>query len=89
MDLTRGSQPDLVAFVHLLVEVHQHSNKVLPIFLDENLHHRMCKMMYSKLYAQYKLALFFTNVRCCTGCGTLISIRLPFATGAFSLCSDS
>ena len=51
MDLTIGSQPDLAAFFHLLVEVQQQSNKVLPILVDENIHYRLCKMMYSKLYA--------------------------------------
>ena len=50
-DLTPGSQPDLVALVHLLVEVQQQSNKVLPILADENIHYRLCKMMYSTSYA--------------------------------------
>ena len=56
-NLTTRSQPDLVALVHLLVEVEQRSNKVLPILVDENIHYRICKMMYSKLYASYNLAL--------------------------------
>ena len=86
-DLTTGSQPDLV--VHLLVEVQQQSNKVLPILVDENIHYRLCKMMCSKSYAQYNLAFFYlkkTDVGFCTGCGTPISMRLLFATGAFPLC---
>ena len=86
-DLTTGSQLDLVALVHLLVEVQQQSDKVLPFLVDENIHYCLWKMMYSKSYAQYNLAFFFlTDVRCCTGCGTLISMRLVFATGAISLC---
>ena len=46
--LTTRCQPDLVALVHLLVEVQHQSNKVLPILVDENIHYRLCKMMYSK-----------------------------------------
>ena len=60
-DLTTGSQPDLVALVHLLVKVQQQSNKVLPILVDENIHYHPCKMIYSKLYAQYNLALFLNQ----------------------------
>ena len=59
MDLTTGSQPDLVALVHLFVEVQQHSNKLLPILVDEKIQYQLCNMMYSKSYAQYNLAFFF------------------------------
>ena len=58
VDLTTRSQPDLVALVHLLVEVQQQSNNVLPILVDENIHYRLCKMMYGKSYAQHNLAFF-------------------------------
>ena len=86
-DLTTGSQRDLVALVHLLVEVQQQSNKMLPIVMAENIHYRLCKMMYSKSYAQYNLALFLLrDVGYCTGCGTLIIMQLLFAIRAFSLC---
>ena len=39
----------------------QQSNKVLPILVDENIHCRLCKMMYRKSHAQYNLALFFSR----------------------------
>ena len=58
-DLTTESQRDLKALVHLLVEVQQQSNKVLPILVDENIHYRLCKMMYNKSYVQYNLAFLF------------------------------
>ena len=57
-DLTTGSQAHLVTLVHLLVEVQQQSNKVLPILVDESIHYRLCKMMYGKSYVQYNFALF-------------------------------
>ena len=56
-NLTTKSQPDLVALVHLLVEVQPQSNKVLPILVDANVHYRLCKMMYRESYAKYNLAL--------------------------------
>ena len=59
-DLTTGSQPDLAALVHLFVEVQQHNNKVSPILVDENIHYRLCQMMY-KSYAQYNIALFLNR----------------------------
>ena len=60
--LTNLTQPNLVALVHVLVEVRQQSNKVLPILVVENIHYRLYKMMYSKSYAQHNLALFFKRM---------------------------
>ena len=59
--LTIGSQPDLAALVHVLVEVQRQSNKVLPMVVDETIHYRLYKMMHSKSCAQYNLALFFSR----------------------------
>ena len=63
---------DLVALVHLLVEVQRLSNKVLPILGDENIHYRLCNMMCSKSYAQYNLAL------CLNRCPVLYGVWHPY-----------
>ena len=71
-DHTTRSQPDLVILVHLLVEVQQHSSKVVPILVDDNIHYRLCKMMYSKVYAQYNLAFFLNR------CPVLYGVWHPY-----------
>ena len=80
VDVTTRLQSDFVALVHSLVEVKQHSNKVLPILVDENIHYRLCKMMYSKSYAQYNLALFLCL------CPVLYAVWHPYKY-AITVCS--
>ena len=51
-DLTVSVTPDLVAMVHSLQEVQEHTQHRLPMLVDKNIHYRVLKLVYSIGYAR-------------------------------------
>ena len=60
-DLTVSATPDLVSIIHGLQEVQQHTQHRLPLLVDENIHYRVLKLVYSISYARYNVPLFITR----------------------------
>ena len=56
-DLTVSASPDLVSIIHGLQEVQQHTQRRLPLLVDENIHYRVLKLVYSISYARYNVPL--------------------------------
>ena len=61
IDLTVSATPDLVSIIHGLQEVQQHTQHRLPLLVDENIHYRVLKLVYSINYAWYNVPLFITR----------------------------
>ena len=60
-DLTVSATTDLVSIIHGLQEVQQHTQHRLPLLVDENIHYRVLKLVYSISYARYNVPLFITR----------------------------
>ena len=46
-DLTVSATPDLVSIIHGLQEVEQHTPHRIPLLVDENIHYRVLRLVYS------------------------------------------
>ena len=51
-ELVVRAQGDLVQLLHMVRDVQQHTNCILPLLVDENIYYRICKIVYGQSYAR-------------------------------------